>query len=373
MPAIPRFTQQELFDIGLAGYLQELRSLARMISNDSLTPLLPLFVSYEEFVSRHVQQQFPPQLLTELINTEDIIHFDPAPAVAEQLLSCANLAAACEAFNGWTIDAGTLTEASAAEVLHRNILISGESEHRLGQVMGVRLNRSDALRVAQLVKLLGLLPSDSSKYDQLALGASMARRDREGFHRIPGIGPVTPGAGLSATSRLNFAVRSAEPGSLVIIDNDSNLTQEFAEINRLQGPRVLALNLDLYDGLDRLATAVQEGATRQRNLVTMFRLEPRALTDITGFVDKLCRVVRAPAYFLATIGSGDTRQEFIDRQQVMEALSVQFQARGQQPLRMMLYDPQNTNHESVRPLFGIAEFASFEILICRLGPEFSAV
>jgi len=49
--------------------------------------------------------------------------------------------------------------------------------------MRIRLNCVDAVHVAQNNRLLGLT-SDSRQYDQLALEASMARCDREGFHPI---------------------------------------------------------------------------------------------------------------------------------------------------------------------------------------------
>ena len=370
MSVIPRFTQQELFDIGVAGYLQELRSLARMISSDAVADLLPLFSNYEDFLHHGVQHHFHPELLTGLVNDGNTVRFDPVAPGVERLLRCASLAAFCEVFNGWTIDGGSLREEGAEEVLQQNILTSGESEQRLGQIMGIRLNRSDALRVGQLVKLLGLLPADAQHFDQLALGASLARRDREGFHRIPGIGPAMPGAELMARGRLNFAVKPCEPNSLVIIDNDTSLAEDFAELNRSQGPGLQALNQDLSEGLDHLAMAVQQGTARRRNLVTMFRLEPRALPDVSGFLDRLSRVVTYPAWLLVTVGSGDTRQEFAARQQIIEELSDQLQSRGQQPLRLMLHNPTETGDGRGRPLFGIAEFASFEILFCRFGADF---
>jgi len=360
---------QELFDIGVAGYLQELRSLVRIIAADSFAELLPLFSNYREFLQSNLQQQFAPDLLAALVNEDNTIYLDCLPAIGERLFSCANLAAACETFNGWTIPAGRLTVENCGEVLRDNILVSGVTEQRLGEIMGIRLNRSDAVRVAQIIKLLGLLSPDASKYDQLALGASMARRDREGFHCIPGIGPEHPGAEFSRAANLNFAVQSCEPNSLAIIDNDKNLQQDFERINRTEGSSIQALNLDLYAGLDSLATAIEQGDGRRRNLVTMFRLEPRALPDITGFLDKLSRVVSPDASFLATVGSGDTEPEFVARQAVMDEFGEQLKARGLRPLRIILYDQKSQAKGRIKPAFGIAEYASFEILFCNLGAK----
>lgn len=370
MPANPQFSPQELFDIGVAGYLQELRSLIRIIGSDSFTNLLPLFTNYADFLRYNLHQSFPRDLISVLANSENTIYIDRVPEIGEHLFNCANLAAACETLNGWTIDAGTLTEENCAELLRENMQSSGTEPQRLAKIMGIRLNRADAVRVAQIIKLFGLT-SDSNQYDQLALGASMARRDREGFHRIPGIGPERPGAAFSSSSKLNFAVKSSDPRSLVIIDNDKNLEQDFEQMNRSENPRILALNLDIYEGLDRLATTVEQGDCSPRNLVTMFRLEPRALPEIPTFLDKLSRVVTESAVFLATIGSGNTSLEFTARQVAMDELTAQLKARGLCPLRIIMYEQANQTSMGIAPAFGVSEYASFEILFCHLGSAVS--
>lgn len=370
MPANPQFSPQELFDIGVAGYLQELRSLVRIIGSDSFTDLLRIFTNYEDFLRCDLEQHFPRNLILKLANAENTIYADRVPEIGERLFNCANLAAACETFNGWTIDAGTLSDENCAELLRGNIQSSGTEPHRLAQIMRVRLNRADAVRVAQIVKLLGLI-SDSNQYDQLALGASMARRDREGFHRIPGIGPERPEAAFSSSSKLNFAVKSCEPESLVIIDNDKNLKTDFEQINNTENPSIQALNLDLYEGLDRLIASVKRGDSSPRNLVTMFRLEPTALPEISAFLDKLSRVVGKSAAFLATIGSGNTGHEFSARLAVMDELTAELKARGLRPLRIVMHQHKNQTGEWISPAFGVSEYASFEILFCQLGSSVS--
>jgi len=370
MPAKPQFSPQELFDIGVAGYLQELRSLVRIIGSNTFADLLPLFTHYADFLRCDLEQHFPRDLILKLANAENTIYADRVPEIGERLFNCANLAAACETFNGWTIDTGTLSEENCAELLRDNIQSSGTEPHRLAEIMAVRLNRADAIRVAQISKLLGLT-SDSNQYEQLALGASMARRDREGFHRIPGIGPQMPGAAFSSSSKLNFAAKSCDPKSLVIIDNDRNLEQDFEQINRSENSRIQALNLDLYEGLDRLVTAVEQGDCNPRNLVTMFRLEPMALPEIPTFLDKLNKVVSKSAAFLATIGSGNTRLEFTARKAAMNELAAQLRARGLRPLRVILYEQEDPEISPINPIFGVSEFASFEILFCHLSSAVS--
>jgi len=73
-------------------------------------------------------------------------------------------------------------------------------------------------------------------------------------------------------------------------------------------------------------------AVLPRNLVSMFRLEPRALLEISRFLNKLSKVVAKSAYFLATVGSGNTMLEFTARQAAMDEPVEQLRARGLRPL-----------------------------------------
>jgi len=57
----------------------------------------------------------------ELTNEENISSVDRLPEIGERLFNCANLAADCETFNGWTIDAGILTERDCHGFLWDNI------------------------------------------------------------------------------------------------------------------------------------------------------------------------------------------------------------------------------------------------------------
>lgn len=367
MPDHAPLTPQFLFETGAAGYLQELRLLARILGSDFINELLPFFADYEYFLQHDRRQYFSPELVQRLGKGEDTLYTDKTSVIGQRLLDCANLAAACEVFNGWTIDAGALSADNCAQVLAENMRISGSGREQLGKVMAVRLNRGDAVRTAQIIKLLGLLPTDAGCYDQLALGASLGRRDREGFHRISAIGPERPGAEFSSVARLNFAVKSGEPNSVVIVDNDKNLEPDFARINLSENSQVQALNLDLYEGLERLAARISRGHCRPRNLVTMYRLEPRALPDIPQFLDKLDAVVSDDAFYLATIGAGNDFSEFVERQAAFGELMELFRARGLRPLRIILHDQGTQANSLASPAFGISEFASFEMLFCNLA------
>jgi hypothetical protein len=60
-----------------------------------------------------------------------------------------------------------------------------------------------------------------------------------------------------SSSKLNVAVKSRGQNSLVIIDSDKNLEQDFEQINRSEDRSTQALNLDPYEGLDLLAAAME--------------------------------------------------------------------------------------------------------------------
>jgi len=56
----------------------------------------------------------------------------------------------------------------------------------------------------------------------------------------------------------------------------------------------------------------------------------------------------------------------------MDGLVAQLKERGLSPVRIIIYQQENQTNGQVNPVFGISEYASFEILFCNLTAEFSA-
>jgi hypothetical protein len=370
MPLQPRFTAAENILISQKGYRHELGLLRQIINSAQFEQLLPLFADYRKNVISSQSKPFADALLDQLADANNLINVADPETAANILFTCANLAAACEIFHGWSLDRNTLNNSNHEHMLAETVMQSPIPLNKLGESMAVRLNRGDAVRVAQIVKRLGLIPDQADRFHQLALGAAMGHRDRHGFHCIPGIGPIGPGAAFNVAAPLNFAVLPQDPASLCLIDNDPGLKAGYAEINAAADAKVRALHADMMLGLASLEKLVSTGAMQAPNLITLYRLEPTAFTNLGQFVDKLHEVVSTDSYFLATIGSGDDAAQLQQRFQVLDQLQADFQQRNYSPVRIKLYSAAASLTDGAdqlpTPLFGLGQYASYEILFCQL-------
>ncbi len=82
-----------------------------------------------------LRRYFPAGMLQELAGRNTLSTFG-LPDNGRRLFGCANLAAACEIFNGWTIDGGAVNSNNSAQFLADNMRLSGKDSQQLGRVMG---------------------------------------------------------------------------------------------------------------------------------------------------------------------------------------------------------------------------------------------
>jgi hypothetical protein len=369
MTGSPGFTDNEIYRLATEGYLYELGMLIRLVKSRDFKNLLPFFLDYEKFLSRGKEAFFGRTYLRDILMNRRVIDGAVKSGVTATLFSCANLASWCEIFGGWTIPFTTLDSTQTREYLQMAIHHGGREHEKLGQNMAIRLNNGDTVRVIQVLKLLGLVSLDSSACDQLSLGASTGQRDRHALHLTPWIKPAEPMLPISLQSRLKFGVDSGHPESVVLIDNDPEIKSIYESLNTEEGERVCAINMDLYDGLSRLAEAVINAQVKPRNLVAAFRIEPAAFSDIGLFLELLGKVVNKSADLIFTIGSGNSLDGFVHRLEVLDELDQKLLERGMTPVRVKCYKGRTLEQKRANPVYGLNQYASYETLYCRITRE----
>lgn len=368
-----RMSQDTAFNIAFSGYLCELDLLVRMVHSDYLMKLLPSLLDYPEFLSRGRRTLFGPHPLDLFCDNEGVISGTNEQPRTKELFACANLAACCHLFAGWTIPLGSLEGHQVGQYCQYAISQIGGGQFEQTRMMANRLNNGDAARVVQTLKILGLIDVNSSRYRQLSLGASAGARDREAIHQTPVIRAAVPGAdGITAKTRWNelppiaFGVLPAVVQDIVLVDINPNLKQHYEQLNAMENAGVLALNQDAYDALGHLAAMIGENRVMPRDLVVLFRMEPVMLPDIDRFVDLLDPVIAETADLVISIGAGDATEEFADRLAKMDEISASLSRRGMKPVRIKWCRGNTVEQQRDNPLFGLAAYASFEILYCKL-------
>ena len=362
-----RVRPSQIFGMAVEGYRHELRALTRLVKSPYFLQLVPWFSQYPLFLERGASCYLGENSLDKLFKSDGILDASVDDPLLERLFAAINLAASCSIFGGWTIPVSELDETRVNEYLSMALASNPESRETLGQSMAERLNKGDAMRIVQLLRLLGLLKTKSSSCHHLAIGASVGLRDRLATHESPALQPV---ALPPAISPLRFGVKLEAPASVVLVDNDPVMAPLYRQINKektING--VSAMNQDLYHAVEMLSGSIECGYRHACSLVTAFRIEPRAFPDTVRFLDAIGSVIAAEADLVMTMGSGDNVAQFKHRLQVLDSISGELEARGMRPLRMKFHVDGSLQEQWIGSVFGMSHYASHQALYCRLNRE----
>lgn len=359
-----RINSSQIFDLAAHGYKYELQGLCRLAQGNSLPQLVPLFSENHRFLTRGAAG-FLDSFTLDDIFANGIFDASGASPVTEKLSAIINLAAYCTIFGGWTIPVAELNESQVDHYLQMAFSNSGPNREELGQNMAMRLNKGDTARIVNILKVLGLLKIDSHQCRQLGIGASVGLRDRQATHELPVVQPVAPQPGIAP---LRFGVKSEPPRSVTLIDNDPAMATVYEQINRAEGSNgITATNQDLYQALEGHALEMAQGNAQAFNLVTSYRIEPRAFPDSLRFLKALGSVITDSADLVMTMGSGDDIEQFQHRTDVFDAIAAELKNRDMQPYRLKFHQDGTLHEQWANPVYGLSHYASHQALYCRLN------
>ena len=355
-------SQDNILKLAIEGYSYELKELIRLYQSDTGAEIISFFSNFDSFISDKRTDVFGKNIL-QTLTTDNFIDAADLSDLGSKLFAFANLAASCGIFGGWIIPLNTVDINKSDEFLKMAISGAIKTQPNLGQNMADRLNNGDTIRIVQILKLLGLLEIKPEHY-QLSTGCSVGGRDRMATHTTPQISINH----FIQNPPVKLSVQQSPVHDIVLIDNDVNLKPVYDELNA-NNVNIYAFNQDFYIGLDQVAESIASNKLKPRTLITAYRLEPRAYTDVSRYLSSIGRVIDSQADFLTTIGSGDTDEEFRDRKQVMEDIFNDLLDRGMKPVRIKMYTGDSVLQQRSNPLFGLNQYASYEIIYCKLKKE----
>ena len=334
------------------------------------------FTDYDAHLQRLNQDPVHQQKVRKLLQAGDTIDTSvPSPELVE-IICKAQVAVCCELFKGTSLTRsqmhreGMRLAAQQAIATTQDIPaitsdISPEDytslqRHLLDAVNHVQ--NLDTIRVMQVVRLLGLITAHSESMRQLSLAAGNGYRDLYGVHAVPRITiqPLFEG-GVCA-----FDVVDRLPANTVLIDNDPIFADHYARLNAEQGGSTLAMNMDADQALEQLADKQLAQKLGSRNLVVGLRIDHHMIPDATDFLQRIARVIDQSADLLLTIGAGNNLVEFEGRLRCFDAISQSLKQRGLQPVRIKLHGQGTLEEQRSRPNFGNLEYASYQVLYCKL-------
>ncbi|MDA1369476.1 MAG: hypothetical protein O2971_01775 [Proteobacteria bacterium] len=357
-------------------YYREADAFGAIAEQAIFQRMLPNFADYQAHLQRRNQDPAQQKKIRKLRPDAGTIDTAvPSPELVE-IFCEAQVAVCCELFKGTSCTPAQmhregmrlLAQQAARHVINTPAIaddISPADYSAAQQVLLEALNRIgnlDTIRVMQIARLLGLIVARSDTVRQLSLGAGNGYRDRYGIHAVPRI-TLQP---QSAGGICRFDVVDREPVNTVLIDNDPMLARHYQRLNTEQGGRILAMNSAADQALEELGLIQQERSLGTRNLVAGLRIDHRMIPDATDFLQRIAGVIDQSADLLLTIGAGNNLAEFEGRLLCFDAISQSLKNRGMQPVRIKLHGQGTLQEQRRRPNFGNLEYASYQILYCKL-------
>ena len=210
-----RLSKDDILKLAIEGYSYELKKLIKLFQSDVGSEILSFFSNYDSFLKEKRSSYLGENVLQTITNNNLIDASDQSNA-ASKLFACANLAASCEIFSGWSIPLSTIDIKQSDEYLKMAISGAINTQPNLGQSMAVRLNNGDSIRVIHILKLLGVLETGPECF-QLSTGSSIGIRDRIATH-------ITPHISINHflnNAPVQFSTIKSQADDIVLIDNDA--------------------------------------------------------------------------------------------------------------------------------------------------------
>ena len=365
------FSGQQL----VSAYALEADSLGALAQTAAFGDAIQHFRDYDGYLRRLNADPSHRSKLSTVISSEGVV--DTATPSKELVLPLyqAQIAACTELFKGWEIRKDQLTregmrllvEKSAAALVDVPNVPTNIPPEQLNnaqkQILSAVnvLQNADTVRVVQLIKLLGFLPSRTENIQQLSLGVGNGYRDLYGIHITP---KVTVGGFPNKSYFFDTIERQA--AHTVLIDNDPAQKEHFRQLNAREYEKVLALNEDTNESLRQLPEMQLQSGLAQRNLVACLRIDHRMIPSAEEFLRLVSQVTAPEADLIMTIGAGHNLSEFEGRLKCFDDLTNLLTKLDHNPIRVILHRGGSLEEKRRTPAFGQLAYTSYQILYCKL-------
>lgn len=281
-----------------------------------------------------------------------------------RILAYAQIGASCHMLSRQTIPFSNIkpgfSSVIARAIVDGTIKSLGDNAHKdfIGDI-----HIADTIRIIRFLQIAGLLKLNKESCHQLSLGSYTGLRDLNAIHSNQQITQT-----LLADPTISFKSNFASAKHTVLIDLDETLASLYEDFNQKSPESILAINDSAQSGLTTVAKKISNNKLSPRNLVMCIRIDPRMIPDAADFFALVAATINDNADLVMSFGAGNTLDEFIGRIRVFDAVEKHLKDRGMSPVRIRMYDDSSAsiNEHRSNPLFAITQFASHEVLYCKL-------
>lgn len=297
-------------------------------------------------------------LMKSIRNEQGIIDIVNPKDSIKSKVNLAELASFAPAFETWKIFLNRKIEEFTKAYVDLNLSRFKDADIKTLSAEYARMDLVDTTRNLYLLRLLGLMPVKQEPSQLLSVGAASGYREYYATHNTPSVDARPANDQLM----VKFECPHVCPTHTALIDSDPFWQDVYRQYNMKQNDSMFAVNDDLYSALELLDDKIGSGELQRRNMISLWRMEHKALPDVDRFVELLRAVADDRADLVITIGAGNTDDEFNDRRGKLEEIHHCLSDRGLKPTRLLMH-----SGDRMSPVFGCFRYTSHELLHCSMN------
>lgn len=226
------------------------------------------------------------------------------------------------------------------------------------RAQNTRLHTLDTMRTQQLLRAFGLFTPDPNETYQLGLGAGNGLRDAFFVHAEPWIRSSMQGG----REFVSLGVERRWSKHIVLTDSDPEYRNHYVKLGNREFPDIDAYNEKTENVLQRFPGS----GFQKRNLVTSIRFDHRMFPDVPGFLSLLTPCLSEECDFIASVGAGDTIEDFTGRMEKIAEFFQVLKSAGLQPVVFKFHGSGNPLKKWKSMQFGGPSATTYQMLYCKL-------
>jgi len=353
-----------MFNEIMKSYQVDGDGLAVIAESGMLSNMLNNFKNYELFLGDRNKQFNSKKFIKKISKGSNVVFGVTNDVELRKIFYYAHLAACCELFNGWVFPLNTINRDSMRALIdHALYQFKNAPIGKLNEFQS-KIHKSDVVRTIQVLRMMGLLTSNSESQRQLSFAAGNAERELDGVHMLPVIRHQKNA--VDNSNIIEFSKHVNRPEKVVLIDNAPAFKELYDSLNQDHSDWVLALNEDADSAIRKTSELISDNKIKPCNMIAGIRIDHEIIPDVACFFKQLVPVIDSVADLIISVGAGHTLEEFEGRINLMSAMFDYLKKQGMEPVKIILHGSGSAEAQRASPLFGNGPTTTYEILYCKI-------
>lgn len=342
-------------------YLAEIREIKKAMLLPEFKTIFDRMTDYPTYAESRKHIRNPYVSIVKESNNSYIIDLSNPGPESRLAIYTAQMSALCVLAEGANLPLTDFTPKPFTQLITQHLNSLKGQPLEVLKAQNIKQHAMDTMRSQQLLRAFGLFTPVPDNTCQLGLGAGNGLRDSFFVHAEPWIRNSIQGG----REFITLGVERRWSKHIILTDLDPDYREHYIELNKREFPDIDAYNEKTENVLKRFA----DTGFQKRNLVTAIRFDHRMFPDVPKFLSQLTPCLSDECDFIASVGAGDTTDDFTGRKDTIAKFFEVLKSAGLLPVVFKFHGPGKPIKQWKTIQFGGASSATYQMLYCRLNKK----